>query len=47
MLEPVITYLASLHLLGEMPTEVVKNTDSIIELWKPFDARIWPRDSTR
>ena len=43
MLHPVITYLASLHLLREMPTEVLKNTDTIIELWRPFDARIWPR----
>ena len=46
MLHPVITYLASLHLLREMPTEVLKNTDTIIELWRPFDARIWPRASS-
>ena len=47
MLEPVITYLASLQALGEMPTEVLKRTDTIVELWEPFDARILPRDSTR
>ena len=46
MLESVITYLVSLQALGEMPIEVLENTDIIIELWVPFDARIWPRDST-
>ena len=45
MLEPVITYLASLHRLGEMPTDVLRELDTIFELWKPFDRRILPRDS--
>jgi len=45
MLEPVITYLASLHRLGEMPTDVLRELDTIIELWEPFDRRILPRDS--
>ena len=44
MLGPVITYVGCLFRAEALGDLLLVEADALIELWEPFDRRVWPRD---